>query len=151
ISDILASTGLPPVSLELELTESILMRDVGSAMQVLTVLKQMGLSIAVDDFGTGYSSLNYLKQFPINVLKIDRSFVDGLPDGEQDAQIARAIIAMAHSLNMMVIAEGVESHAQLEFLREHGCDEVQGYLLGRPMQARQFSAQFGGAALLMPS
>ena len=105
----------------------------------------------MDDFGTGYSSLNYLKQFPIDVLKIDRSFVDGLPDGEQDAQIARAIIAMAHSLNMMVIAEGVESHAQLEFLREHGCDEVQGYLLGRPMPARQFSAQFGGAALFMLS
>jgi EAL domain-containing protein (putative c-di-GMP-specific phosphodiesterase class I) len=105
-------------------------------MQVLTVLKQMGLSIAVDDFGTGYSSLNYLKQFPINVLKIDRSFVDGLPDGEQDAQIARAIIAMAHSLNLRVIAEGVETREQLEFLREHGCDEIQGFLLARPLSAQ---------------
>ena len=136
IADILASSGLAPSSLELELTESILMRDVGAAMQVLTVLKQMGLSIAVDDFGTGYSSLNYLKQFPINVLKIDRSFVDGLPDGEQDAQIARAIIAMAHSLNLSVIAEGVETREQLEFLREHGCDEIQGFLLARPLSAQ---------------
>ena len=151
IATILERTGVAPACLEVELTESILMRDVSSAMQTLNELKRLGLCIAVDDFGTGYSSLNYLKQFPIDVLNIDRSFVDGLPDGEQDAQIARAIIAMAHSLNMMVIAEGVESHAQLEFLREHGCDEVQGYLLGRPMQASQFSAQFGGAALFILS
>jgi diguanylate cyclase (GGDEF)-like protein/PAS domain S-box-containing protein len=151
IATILRRTRVPAACLEVELTESILMRDVESAMQTLRELKQLGLCIAVDDFGTGYSSLNYLKQFPIDVLKIDRSFVDGLPDGEQDTQIARAIIAMAHSLNMMVIAEGVENHAQLDFLREHGCDEVQGYLLGRPMKARQFSAQFGGAALFMLS
>ncbi|UFQ98348.1 EAL domain-containing protein [Pseudomonas wenzhouensis] len=151
IATILRRTRVPAACLEVELTESILMRDVESAMQTLRELKHLGLCIAVDDFGTGYSSLNYLKQFPIDVLKIDRSFVDGLPDGEQDAQIARAIIAMAHSLNMMVIAEGVENHAQLDFLREHGCDEVQGYLLGRPMKARQFSAQFGGAALFMLS
>ncbi len=149
IATILERAGVAPACLEVELTESILMRDVSSAMQTLNELKRLGLCIAVDDFGTGYSSLNYLKQFPIDVLKIDRSFVDGLPDGEQDAQIARAIIAMAHSLNMMVIAEGVESHAQLEFLREHGCDEVQGYLLGRPMHARQFSAEFGDAALFL--
>nr|WP_232106550.1 EAL domain-containing protein [Pseudomonas mendocina] len=149
IATILERTGVAPACLEVELTESILMRDVSSAMQTLNELKRLGLCIAVDDFGTGYSSLNYLKQFPIDVLKIDRSFVDGLPDGEQDAQIARAIIAMAHSLNMMVIAEGVESHAQLEFLREHGCDEVQGYLLGRPMHARQFSVEFGDAALFL--
>jgi diguanylate cyclase (GGDEF)-like protein/PAS domain S-box-containing protein len=151
ISTIVAESGLPPACLELELTESILMRDVGEAMQILASLKRLGLCIAVDDFGTGYSSLNYLKQFPIDVLKIDRSFVDGLPDGERDAQIARAIIAMSHSLNLAVIAEGVETHAQLEFLREHGCDEVQGYLFGRPMSPEQFEAQFGGAALFMLS
>ncbi|WP_159970676.1 GGDEF and EAL domain-containing protein [Pseudomonas sp. 8Z] len=149
IAAIIQRTGIPPACLEVELTESILMQDVTSAMQMLHDLKRLGLCIAVDDFGTGYSSLNYLKQFPIDVLKIDRSFVDGLPDGEQDAQIARAIIAMAHSLNMMVIAEGVETQAQLEFLREHGCDEVQGYLFGKPMQAQQFSAQFSGTALFM--
>ncbi|TXR40986.1 EAL domain-containing protein [Ectopseudomonas mendocina] len=151
IAAILRRTRVPAACLEVELTESILMRDVESAMQTLRELKQLGLCIAVDDFGTGYSSLNYLKQFPIDVLKIDRSFVDGLPDGEQDAQIARAIIAMAHSLNMMVIAEGVESQAQLDFLREHDCDEVQGFLLGRPMAARQLTAQFSGAALFILS
>ncbi|MNP44315.1 putative cyclic-di-GMP phosphodiesterase AdrB [compost metagenome] len=83
------------------------------------------------------------------MLKIDRSFVDGLPDGERDAQIARAIIAMAHSLNLAVIAEGVEAHEQLEFLREHGCDEVQGYLFGRPMIANRFEEQFSGEALFI--
>lgn len=149
IATILAETGLPPACLELELTESILMREVNEAMVILDSLKNLGLSIAVDDFGTGYSSLNYLKQFPIDVLKIDRTFVDGLPEGEQDAQIARAIIAMAHSLNLAVIAEGVETHEQLEFLREHGCDEVQGYLFGRPMPANQFEAQFSNETLFM--
>ncbi|MFJ2366545.1 EAL domain-containing protein [Pseudomonas sp. NPDC087697] len=149
IATILKDTGLPPACLELELTESILMREVSEAMQILAGLKNLGLSIAVDDFGTGYSSLNYLKQFPIDVLKIDRTFVDGLPSGEQDAQIARAIIAMAHSLNLAVIAEGVETHEQLEFLREHGCDEVQGYLFGRPMPANRFEAQFSNDALFM--
>ncbi|CAI8931313.1 diguanylate cyclase [Pseudomonas sp. IT-196MI5] len=149
IATILKETGLPPACLELELTESILMREVSEAMQILAGLKNLGLSIAVDDFGTGYSSLNYLKQFPIDVLKIDRTFVDGLPSGEQDAQIARAIIAMAHSLNLAVIAEGVETHEQLDFLREHGCDEVQGYLFGRPMPASRFEAQFSNDALFM--
>ncbi|MBA1294792.1 EAL domain-containing protein [Pseudomonas lurida] len=149
IANILKDTGLPPACLELELTESILMREVNEAMHILDSLKNLGLSIAVDDFGTGYSSLNYLKQFPIDVLKIDRTFVDGLPSGEQDAQIARAIIAMAHSLNLAVIAEGVETHEQLDFLREHGCDEVQGYLFGRPMPANRFEAQFSNDALFM--
>ncbi|NMZ52283.1 bifunctional diguanylate cyclase/phosphodiesterase [Pseudomonas poae] len=149
IATILKDTGLPPACLELELTESILMREVNEAMQILASLKNLGLSIAVDDFGTGYSSLNYLKQFPIDVLKIDRTFVDGLPSGEQDAQIARAIIAMAHSLNLAVIAEGVETHEQLDFLREHGCDEVQGYLFGRPMPANRFEAQFSNDALFL--
>ncbi|WP_421556426.1 sensor domain-containing protein [Pseudomonas kitaguniensis] len=149
IASILRDTGLPPACLELELTESILMREVNEAMQILASLKNLGLSIAVDDFGTGYSSLNYLKQFPIDVLKIDRTFVDGLPSGEQDAQIARAIIAMAHSLNLAVIAEGVETHEQLDFLREHGCDEVQGYLFGRPMPANRFEAQFSNDALFL--
>ncbi|NQD91684.1 EAL domain-containing protein [Pseudomonas sp. CrR25] len=151
IAAILKDSGVAPACLELELTESILMQDVASALATLTDLKRLGLCLAIDDFGTGYSSLNYLKQFPIDVLKIDRSFVDGLPQGEQDGQIARAIIAMAHSLNLAVIAEGVETQAQLDFLRVHECDEVQGYLLGRPMPAHQFSAQFSGAALFMLS
>ncbi|SDH66955.1 EAL domain-containing protein [Pseudomonas panipatensis] len=149
IAAILAETGIAPACLELELTESILMNDVSQAMHILSGLKQLGLAIAVDDFGTGYSSLNYLKQYPIDVLKIDRSFVDGLPHGEQDAQIARAIIAMAHSLNLMAIAEGVESQEQLDFLREHGCDEVQGFLFGRPMSPEQFAALFSSNALFL--
>lgn len=142
LSRLLQELQLPPTCLEVELTESILMSDVGETMTILAGLKRLGLCIAVDDFGTGYSSLNYLKQFPIDVLKIDRGFVDGLPDGEQDAQIARAIIAMAHSLNLKVIAEGVESAAQLDFLRAHGCDQVQGYLFGQPMPAAEFARQF---------
>ena len=151
LASILQDTGIPAACLELELTESILMEDVASAMQTLASFKRLGLCIAIDDFGTGYSSLNYLKEFPIDVLKIDRSFVDGLPHGEQDGQIARAIIAMAHSLNLTVIAEGVETLAQLDFLRGHDCDEVQGYLLGRPMTAAQFTALFSGTALFMLS
>lgn len=151
IASIIQDSGIPPACLELELTESILMEDVTNAMQTLTSLKQLGVCIAIDDFGTGYSSLNYLKQFPIDVLKIDRSFVDGLPHGEQDGQIARAIIAMAHSLNLTVIAEGVETLAQLDFLRGHDCDEVQGFLLGRPMPAQQFTLLFTGTALFMLS
>ncbi len=151
IASILRDSGIPPACLELELTESILMEDVANAMQTLASLKRLGVCLAIDDFGTGYSSLNYLKQFPIDVLKIDRSFVDGLPHGEQDGQIARAIIAMAHSLNLTVIAEGVETLAQLDFLRGHACDEVQGFLLGRPMPARQFTALFSGTALFMLS
>ena len=151
IAQILEQSGVPAACLELELTESILMEDVANAMQTLSSLKQLGVFIAIDDFGTGYSSLNYLKQFPIDVLKIDRSFVDGLPHGEQDGQIARAIIAMAHSLNLTVIAEGVETLAQLDFLRGHDCDEVQGFLLGRPMPAHQFTALFTGTALFMLS
>jgi diguanylate cyclase (GGDEF)-like protein/PAS domain S-box-containing protein len=143
IAAILTSSGIPPSCLELELTESILMQDVAEAMRTLDSLKRLGPSIAIDDFGTGYSSLNYLKAFPIDVLKIDHSFVDGLPAGEQDGQIARAIIAMAHSLNLSVIAEGVENQAQLDFLREHGCDEVQGFFLGRPVPASQLQALLG--------
>ncbi len=149
IAQILEQSAIPATCLELELTESILMEDVANAMQTLSSLKKLGVLIAIDDFGTGYSSLNYLKQFPIDVLKIDRSFVDGLPHGEQDGQIARAIIAMAHSLNLTVIAEGVETLAQLDFLRGHDCDEVQGFLLGRPMPAHQFTALFTGTALFM--
>ncbi|MBA1261435.1 EAL domain-containing protein [Pseudomonas stutzeri] len=137
IAAILQARGIEPACLELELTESILMRDIGEAMGMLDSLKRLGLSIAIDDFGTGYSSLNYLKQLPIDVLKIDRSFVDGLPQGEQDGQITRAIIAMSHSLNLSVIAEGVETQAQMDFLRKHGCDEMQGFFLGRPMPAEE--------------
>ena len=125
--------GLEPDSLEVEITESMLMADTEHAQTVMNSLHQLGIRIAIDDFGIGYSSLAYLKRFPAKTLKIDRSFVQGLPDDRDDAAITQAVIAMAHSLGMQVVAEGVETQAQLEFLRHHRCDEVQGYLLARPL------------------
>ncbi|UAW99068.1 EAL domain-containing protein [Halopseudomonas nanhaiensis] len=126
---------LHPSCIELELTESILLRDVEETMQTLAQLKELGVHIAVDDFGTGYSSLNYLKDFPIDTLKIDRSFIQAMHAGSRDARLAEAIIAMGRSLQLMVIAEGVETAEQHELLRSFGCDEVQGFYLGKPMSA----------------
>ncbi|SEK64363.1 PAS domain S-box-containing protein/diguanylate cyclase (GGDEF) domain-containing protein [Atopomonas hussainii] len=146
VASVLAETRLNAKRLELELTESILMHNIEAVLPLIESFKRLGLTLAIDDFGTGYSSLSYLKQLPIDLLKIDRSFVDGLPDGEQDGQIARAIIAMAHSLNMQVIAEGVETAEQLAFLQEHGCDEFQGYLLAKPLPAGEFLQRFRALA-----
>lgn len=123
--------------LELEITESILIDDVEHTISTLKQLKKIGVRTAIDDFGTGYSSLNYLKQFPVDTLKIDRSFVQGLPDNADDVQIAHTIIAMAHNLGMGVIAEGVESIEQLDFLVEAHCEEIQGFYLSRPMASQE--------------
>ena len=140
ISDILEATGLEPGFLELEVTESMLMHDPKRANEILAQIRNKGiLHIGVDDFGTGYSSLSYLKQFPIDTLKIDKSFVDGLPEDEDDIAISRAVIAMAHSLKLTVVAEGVEKIEQLEFLRENGCELVQGYLVSLPVPAEAFT------------
>lgn len=139
ISGILEATGLKPRLLELEVTESMLMHDPKRAIEILAQIRNKGiLHIGVDDFGTGYSSLSYLKQFPIDTLKIDKSFVDGLPEDEDDIAISRAVIAMAHSLKLTVVAEGVEKPEQLEFLRENGCDIVQGYLVSQPVPPEAF-------------
>ncbi len=131
----LGTYGLPPQALEVEITESTLMTDSRRAERVMRKLHELGIRISIDDFGTGYSSLSYLKRFPAQVLKIDRSFIGDLPDDRDNAAITEAVIAMAHRLGLTVVAEGVETPAQLAFLRELGCDEAQGYLFGRPVPA----------------
>jgi diguanylate cyclase (GGDEF)-like protein/PAS domain S-box-containing protein len=135
IAAVLQETGLASHYLELEITESMVMEDPTAAERVLDRLHEMGIHLAVDDFGTGYSSLSYLKRFPIDFLKIDRSFVHDIPQDQNDAAIARAIIALARSLELRVVAEGVETEAQRAFLKAEGCQEAQGYLLGRPIDA----------------
>ena len=129
--------GVDPRLLELEITESTAMRNAEATGTTLRKLKALGVRIAIDDFGTGYSSLSYLKRFPIDSLKIDRSFVTELPGNQDDATIAQAIITMAHALRLKVVAEGVETRAQLEFLTANGCDEIQGYYFSRPLPAEQ--------------
>jgi EAL domain-containing protein (putative c-di-GMP-specific phosphodiesterase class I) len=131
----MATYGVTSADLEVELTESVLMADPDRANEVLGRLHRMGVRIAIDDFGTGYSSLSYLKRFPAETVKIDRSFISGLPGDGDDAAITQAVIAMAHSLGLQVVAEGVETHEQLAALQRLGCDEAQGYLLGRPVAA----------------
>ena len=136
---VLAETGIAAEALEFELTESMVMHDVENAIAMLRELKQIGVTLALDDFGTGYSSLAYLKRFPIDVLKIDRSFVRDIDREADDAAIAHAVIAMAHSLGLQVTAEGVENEAQLALLRQYGCNDFQGYLFSQPVPAEEFS------------
>jgi diguanylate cyclase (GGDEF)-like protein len=148
----LRETGLDPAALEFEITESMVMHDPERAVTLLTRLKAMGIHLSIDDFGTGYSSLSYLKRFPIDSVKIDRSFIHDIPGDADDAAITRAIIAMAHSLRLKVIAEGVETEEQLSFLRELGCDEMQGYYFSEPLAEDEFlrlqkSAASGAAAV----
>jgi EAL domain-containing protein (putative c-di-GMP-specific phosphodiesterase class I) len=133
VAAVLADTGLPAHCLELELTESAAMDNPESAILTMNALRQNGVQMSVDDFGTGYSSLNYLKRFQVYKLKIDQGFVRDVITDPDDASIVRAIIQMAHSLGLKTIAEGVETQAQLDFLRAEGCDEVQGYLVARPL------------------
>lgn len=126
--------------LELEITESILMRNVNETIATLKNFKKMGINISVDDFGTGYSSLSYLKRFPLNSLKVDRSFIKDIPESQDDVTITSAIIAMAHRLNLSVVAEGVETESQLDFLKQQGCEMAQGYYFSRPVCAAEFEA-----------
>jgi diguanylate cyclase (GGDEF)-like protein len=138
----LAKTGLAPELLGLEITESMLMHQRESIVDMLSHLSGLGIRIAIDDFGTGYSSLAYLKRFRVQELKIDRSFVRGVPGNADDAAIVTAIMSMAHSLGLRLIAEGVETEAQLGFLRRLGCDAVQGFLLGEPVAPEHFVERF---------
>lgn len=132
---VLQETNLEAKYLEIEITESLIIENVQQAINTMNQLHGMGITLSLDDFGTGYSSLNYLKRLPIDVLKIDQSFVRELTIGSDDAAIVKAIISLAHNLQLRVIAEGVENQAQLEYLQRHSCDEIQGYYISRPVSA----------------
>jgi EAL domain-containing protein (putative c-di-GMP-specific phosphodiesterase class I) len=138
VEQVLEETKLDPSLLELEITESTIMHNPEDVIDVLKQLKTMGVTLAVDDFGTGYSSLNYLKRFPIDLLKIDAEFVRDVMTDADDRAIIRSIIALAKSMRLKVVAEGVESCEQQDFLRAEGCEYVQGYYIGRPMNAEEF-------------
>jgi EAL domain-containing protein (putative c-di-GMP-specific phosphodiesterase class I) len=131
----LKDSGLEAKYLELELTESLIMQDVALAVATMKELQGLGVQLSIDDFGTGYSSLSALKTFPVSRLKIDKSFVDGLLADENDKAVAGAVISLGHTLNLRVIAEGVETQAQAAFLRDINCDEMQGYLFSKPLPA----------------
>src|ERR1700722_220588 len=150
VGAILAQTGLQPCDLELELTETFLMQDSSSTSAVLKELKAMGVHLALDDFDTGYSSLSYLKRFPIDTLKVDRSFVRDIAIDADDASIVSAVISMGKSLHMRVVAEGIESRGQLAFLQSHGCPFGQGYLFSPPIVAREFAKLMGRSMLYAP-
>jgi EAL domain-containing protein (putative c-di-GMP-specific phosphodiesterase class I) len=138
----LSETGLDPRVLELEVTESVLVRNSEVSVSTLRSARERGVRVAVDDFGTGYSSLSYLRKLPLDVLKIDQSFVRQIADSPHETIIVDAIISMGRSLNLQVIAEGVETAEELEFLQVHKCDGAQGYYFGRPVPAEQFAELF---------
>ncbi len=140
VADALRDAGLDACWLELEVTESLIMRDVGQAVDKMRELEAMGIALSIDDFGTGYSSLAALKSFPISRLKIDKSFVRDLAHSADDQAIARAIISLSHQLQMRVIAEGVETAQQRDFLAQYGCDEMQGYLFSKPVPPAEIPA-----------
>jgi diguanylate cyclase (GGDEF)-like protein/PAS domain S-box-containing protein len=144
VRQVLEETGLAPHYLELELTESQLLDSVEHIIATFQQLRDLGVKLAIDDFGTGYSSLSYLKRIPVDYVKIDQAFIRGLAEGSADAAITRAIIAMAHGLSLKVVAEGVERAEQLEFLKGEGCDEVQGYLISRPVEAIKLASLLRG-------
>src|SRR5674476_947373 len=139
IDDALAASGMSPVLLQLEVTESMVMQNVPRAIKLLDAIQSRGIRLAIDDFGTGYSSMSLMKQFPIDTIKIDRSFVRDLPYDSEDKAIAQAIISMGKALGMTVVAEGVETTEQEAFLRNHACDEMQGFLFSKPVPPEQMS------------
>jgi EAL domain-containing protein (putative c-di-GMP-specific phosphodiesterase class I) len=146
VQDALASSGLSPHYLDLEITESVIITHAEKGVDTLMRLKAMGVSITVDDFGTGYSSLSYLARLPIQGLKVDQKFVGGLEHNKNDEAITQAIIALSHSLGLRCIAEGVETNGQYSFLRTHGCEEAQGYLITEPLAEADFSGWWAAHA-----
>ena len=142
VSDVLAQLSLPPEAIELEITENILLRHDAATLKLLQALRQSGVGLAFDDYGTGYASLSFLKRFPMTRLKIDRSFIRDVHTDPGSEAVVRAILYLGRSFGMGVIAEGVETAAQLQFLKSHHCPEVQGYLLGRPLPAAAFRHTF---------
>ena len=146
----LADAELEGASIQLELTESAAMQDFDQTIRILTELSQMGIQISLDDFGMQYSSLDYLKRFPVTTIKIDKSFILGIPEDGEGAAITRSIISVGHLLNKFVVAEGVESQSQLDFLHLHQCDEVQGYLYSQPQNSLSISALLKTSLVLFP-
>ncbi|CAG0991445.1 partial putative signaling protein, partial [Rhodocyclaceae bacterium] len=140
VEEVLARTGLAPRWLELEITESMLMGDIGAIVARMEDLRRVGVSLSIDDFGTGYSSLSYLSRFPITTLKIDRAFITDVQSNPHTAEIARAIIGLSRGLNLEVVAEGAEVKEQVEFLQAHGCELVQGFYYSKPLPAEEFAA-----------
>jgi len=138
IKSVLEQTGLDPRWLEIEITENMVMHDGEQMVDMLRAIKRLGVQIAVDDFGTGYSSLSYLRRFPVDRLKVDRSFVQEMAKDADSAAIVRTIIALGHNLGLKVVAEGVESEEQIAFLADNGCDELQGYYFSKPISAWRF-------------
>jgi len=143
VHSILLETGLEPPRLNLEVTEGVLIDDFTRGLSVLRRLKALGVRIAMDDFGSGYSSLSYLQAFPFDKIKIDKSFIANLPRNQQSAAIVRAVIGLAHGLGLPVLAEGVETEAQRQFLAGETCDEIQGFLIGRPKPTADYAALVG--------
>ncbi len=139
VDEALMASGMSPVLLQLEVTESMVMRNVSRAIKILDAIQSRGIRLAIDDFGTGYSSMSLMKQFPIDTIKIDRSFVRDLPVDSEDQAIAQAIISMGKALGMTVVAEGVETPEQQAFLRSHACDEMQGFLFSKPLPPKQMA------------
>jgi predicted signal transduction protein with EAL and GGDEF domain len=143
VHSVLQETGLSPNRLELEITESVLIGDFSSALSILRRLKLLGVRIAMDDFGTGYSSLSYLQSFPFDKIKIDKTFIANLDHNPQSAAIIRAVIGLGHGLELPVLAEGVETKSQLDFLTREACDQVQGYVVGRPLPIEDYADLVG--------
>jgi len=143
LTAVVSETGIDPRQLELEFTESVMMDNVDNTIEIFRRLKEMGIQLSIDDFGTGYSSLNYLKHFPVDRIKIDRSFVVDLDHDDNDAAIIEAIVTLAQSLSLRVVAEGVENSDQLRSITRLGCDEVQGFYLAQPMLAEALAERFG--------